>query len=108
MSRVGKLRTWAAKCIVQCDFELDRYTTDQQYDRFWSCKQTLKQVIAILDGKNVPGLEQGIDVVDDNESLRAALKEACDLADHFAEVAGHPDDEVASAARQRVKELRKL
>jgi hypothetical protein len=42
------------------------------------------------------------------QELQKALREACEYAHHFADVAGHPDDEVAVAALAKVDQLAKL
>jgi hypothetical protein len=42
----------------------------------------------------------------DRDRVRALALEACDLASHFADVAGHPDDEVAIAGTTRLRTLR--
>jgi hypothetical protein len=42
------------------------------------------------------------------QELQKALREACEHAHHFADVAGHPDDEVAVAALAEVDRLAKL
>jgi hypothetical protein len=42
------------------------------------------------------------------QELQKALREACAHAHHFADVAGHPDDEVAVAALAGVDRLARL
>jgi hypothetical protein len=74
MNTEQKLRNWATKCIAQC--QLDLVTADgRNYERLWACQATLKQVIAILDGQNVPGLEPDT-IVDDRNYERLSARQA--------------------------------
>ena len=43
----------------------------------------------------------------ERDALRAALREMRDIARHFANVAGHPDDAVAIAVNARANEIMK-